>query len=332
MVVISQFNTIIQVNRAFCTFTGYDEDELLNRSIIELTLPEDRDRIRSMYEELFSMTTSAIDCERRYLRKDGTPVWGHVSVACIVGSDNLPTCCIAMVQDISLRKSLEEKLLLANRELDAFVHTVSHDLRSPLTPIIGYLELILDQHTAELPPQVAEMLQEVHKQSERMSDMLEDLLVLATVGSVEPPLSPVRGDEVLQDVLLRYSSPDVSIKAAALPDALMSKTLYLQILDNLVGNAIRYAGGNTVEVSGERQGGTIRLSVRDYGPGVPQHEKERIFELFYRGATGRHIAGTGIGLATVQKIARLHNGRAWVEDATGGGSIFRVEFADGFTC
>ena len=74
--------------------------------------------------------------------------------------------------------------------------------------------------------------------------------------------------------------------------------------------------------------GAVRLLVRDYGPGVPDDEKESIFNLFYRGTTGQRSAGTGIGLATVQKIAGLYRGRAWVEDAPGGGSLFIVEMFD----
>jgi signal transduction histidine kinase len=84
-----------------------------------------------------------------------------------------------------------------------------------------------------------------------------------------------------------------------------------------------------VEVQGERCGTGVRLSVRDHGPGVPDDEKTSIFELFSRGSTGSHTIGTGIGLATVQKIARHYGGSAWVEDAPGGGSIFIVELNDG---
>lgn len=329
MVVISPFKNIIQVNSAFCTFTGYSEDELLNRCIIDVTHPLDRDKISAMYDDLFSLKARSCDCERRYIRKDGSLVWGHVSVACILGGDGRPAYAIALVQDISLRKALEEQLLQANRELDAFVHTVSHDLRSPLTPVIGYVQFILDQYGSELPSAVNEMLSEVLSQGERMHLMLEDLLALATVGKLDPPSNPVPGDEVLKDILMRFSSGQENdggvVTTSALPDMLIPKTLYLQILDNLVGNALHYAGGKPVEVSGERKGSVVRLLVRDYGPGIPDGEKTRIFELFFRGTTGRKISGTGIGLATVQKIARIHNGSAWVEDAPGGGSIFVVE-------
>jgi len=334
MVVISPFNNIMQVNPAFCRFCGYPEENLLNRSIQDLSHPDDRLYVAAMYEDLFSLKKSSIDCERRFIRKDGSVVWGHVSLSCILGSDRTPAYGIALVQDISMRKALEEKLLLANRELDIFVHTVSHDLRSPLTPIIGYLQHILEQHAAELSPPLNEMLHEVLKQGERMHAMLEDLLALATVGVVEPPSSPVCGDELLNEIRLGFSSDKNScstkVLADRLPDLLIPETMYRQILDNLIGNAIRYAGDNPIEISGERQGNKVRLSVRDHGPGVPDVEKERIFELFYRGTTGREVTGTGIGLATVRKIAAIHNGNAWVEDAPGGGSLFIVELQDGY--
>jgi PAS domain S-box-containing protein len=328
MVVISPFKNILQVNPAFCSFCGYSEEELLNMSILDITLPDDAGKISGMYDELFSLTSRSVDCERRYLRKNGTIVWGHVSVACIFGGDGRPAYAIALVQDISRRKALEEQLLQANRELDAFVHTVSHDLRSPLTPIIGYVQFVQDQYQSVLPPAVHEMLSEVLSQGERMHLMLEDLLALATVGKVESPSLPVSGAEVLKDIMMRFPAGQPGndmITAAGLPDMLISKTLYLQILDNLVGNALHYAGGKPVEVAGERNGSVVRLLVRDHGCGIQDEEKTQIFELFYRGAAGRKVAGTGIGLAIVQKIARLHQGSAWVEDAPGGGSIFIVE-------
>jgi len=297
--------------------------------LLDITLPDDRNRISAMYDDLFSLKARSVDCERRYLRKDGTVVWGHVSVACILGGDGRPAYAIALVQDISRRKALEEQLLQANRELDAFVHTVSHDLRSPLTPVIGYAQFILDQYAADLPLAVGEMLRDILYQGERMHLMLEDLLMIATVGKVDPPSQPVAGDEVLKDILLRFPSGQPGeggvVTSSGLPDMLISKTLYLQVLDNLVGNALHYAGGKPVEVSGERSGSVVRLSVRDHGPGIPEAEKKQIFELFRRGSTGSKLSGTGIGLAIVQKIARIHNGSAWVEDAPGGGSIFTVE-------
>lgn len=329
MVVLSTNKNIVQVNPSFAAFIGYEEAELLNRNMVEITHPDDRDKVISMYDDLFSLKSGSFVCERCYVRKDGTSVWGHVSVACVLGGDSRPAYAIALVQDISLRKELEEQLLRTNRELDAFVHTVSHDLRSPLTPVIGYVQFILEHYESDLPDALKEMLHEVLSQGERMHLMLEDLLTLATVGKVESPAQLVSGDEVLREVMMRFSpglpEEDAAIVCSWIPDMMIPKTLYLQLLDNLVGNASNYAAGKQIEISGQRNGSIVRLMVRDHGCGVPDDEKSRIFELFYRGSTGRSVSGTGIGLATVQKIARTYNGLAWVEDAPGGGSIFIVE-------
>jgi len=149
------------------------------------------------------------------------------------------------------------------------------------------------------------------------------------VGKVNCPVVLISGDEVLSDIMKSFPSENTGaagvVTASELPDMLISETLYHQILANLVGNALHYAGGKPVEVSGERKGSVVRLLVRDHGCGVPDEEKLQIFEPFYRGAKGRKLTGTGVGLAIVQKIARIHEGSAWVEDAPGGGSLFIVE-------
>jgi len=333
MVVVSPRRRITEVNPAFCNFTGFDAAELHDRRIDELSHPDEAGRIAAMYDDLFSRRVHAMDCERRYLRKDGSYVWGHVSIACVLSMEMGPIYCIALVQDITSRRETEEKLLLANRELDAFVHTVSHDLRSPLTPIIGYAQFLQEQYYCCLDEAAIEMLREVRCQGERMRDMLEDLLRLATVGGLECPTVPVSCNQVMQEVMTNLAAEmmakSVSVEVSELPDLHIPRTLCMQIFDNLVGNAIHYAGSGGVEVTGERSGGIVRLSVRDHGPGVPDEEKSRIFELFYRGSAGSATLGTGIGLATVQKIARHYGGYAWVEDAPGGGSIFTVELVDG---
>jgi len=105
-------------------------------------------------------------------------------------------------------------------------------------------------------------------------------------------------------------------------------TLLSLLFANLIGNAIRYAGGPhaRIEVGGERGGGGTRYYVRDHGPGIALEERGRIFDLFYRGATAGKAPGTGIGLAIVRKIVRLYAGQVWVEETPGGGSTFCLEF------
>ena len=332
MAAISPARRITHVNAAFCRYTGYTDDELLQFNIDELIHEEDRASILAIYDDLFALKVMSVDCERRYLRKGGGDFWGHVSLSPVLTAERSVAYCIALVQDITARREMEKKLLLSNRELDAFVHNVSHDLRVLLTPIMGYVQILEEQYGDRFDQPALEMLHEVMRQSERMHDMLEDLLKLATVGGLESPGDPVCCNTVLGDVLRGFSTElaraGITVTAENLPEVRIPKTLCEQLFANLIGNALHYAGRGPIEVSGERSGETVRLSVRDHGPGVADEEKDRIFELFYRGVVGRRSSGTGIGLATVQKIARRYGGSAWVSDAPGGGSIFTVELVD----
>jgi len=235
---------------------------------------------------------------------------------------------------ITERKRAEEELREANRELDAFVYTVSHDLRSPLTPVIGYTKFLREHYQDRLDGQALNILADIDRQAHRMLGLLEDLLALARVGHLECPAEPVDSNEVVREVVLglmtRLTTAGMTVERGPLPSLRIPKNLLFQVLDNLIGNAIRYAGraGVPIEVGGERQGERVIIYVRDHGPGIPEEERDRVFDLFYRGSTGKTVEGTGVGLATVQKIARLYGGRTWAEETPGGGSTFWVELAD----
>ncbi len=333
MIIISHDGQILQSNPALCGFLGYSEAELLNLTLEEITHPEDRDRTSLHYGEIYTGQREVLHYEKRYLRKDGQVVWGHASVACVLNSDNQAIYCIGLVQDITERVHMEGELRKANRELDAFVHTVSHDLRTPLTPIIGYAELLQVMYRESLDDQALGFLAEIVRQAERMLSLLEDLLSLAKMGFLERPAEPVDGNEVVQEVLSglasRLAEAGMTLETGLLPRLQVPKTVLFQVFDNLIGNAIRYAGpGGSIEVQGERQGERVRFSIRDHGPGIPEEEHSRVFDLFYRGSTSEEIEGTGVGLASVQKIAHLYGGQAWVEETPGGGCTFWVEMVD----
>ncbi|TWJ19822.1 hybrid sensor histidine kinase/response regulator [Geobacter argillaceus] len=333
LVIISHDGSIMQANPAMCRFLGYPEDELANLTVEEVTHPADRDKTSLHYDEIFAGQREVLHYEKRYLRKDGQSVWGHASVACVLDADTEPLYCIGLVQDITERVQMEEEIRKANRELDDFVQMVSHDLRTPLTPIIGYAELLQVIYRDRLDEQAKEYLAEIGRQGQRMLGLLEDLLSLARTGYLPPPAEPVDSNQVVQETLVglasRLADACMTVETGLLPCIRVPRTVLLQVFDNLIGNAIRYAGpGGSIEVEGERLGTRVRFSVRDHGPGVPEEERSRIFDLFYRGSTGKEVEGTGVGLATVQKIAHLYGGRAWVEVPPGGGSSFCVEMVD----
>ncbi len=226
----------------------------------------------------------------------------------------------------------KEKLAEANRELEAFVYTVSHDLRSPLTPILGYAELLQDTYKERrLDDQALDFLKEIQIQGNRMMVLMEDLLTLAKVGHLERPDEPVDAHEVVRQVLnnlaISIASADIEVRIGELPKLRVPEVLLTQIFDNLIGNAVRYAGkeGCPIEVDSKKTGGRVQLFVRDHGSGIPEEERDHIFETFFRGSTGKPVPGTGVGLATVRKIAMLYDGNAWVEVTPGGGATFCVE-------
>lgn len=233
--------------------------------------------------------------------------------------------------ELHQRQQSEEKLRTVNRELDAYLYTISHDLRSPLTPIIGFADYLRHKHRETLDSESLGFLKEIGDLGNSMSAMMDDLLTLARVGHLAAVDSPVPTEEVVDRVLLTLGSSLIEagreVNRNPLPAARFHESLLFQLFSNLIGNALHYGAG-AIEIGGERRGNQIRFSVRDHGPGIPEAERERIFELFYRGSGGNRTEGTGIGLAIIRKIARQYNGTAWAEATPGGGATFWVEMRE----
>ncbi len=323
-------------NRNFARIAGVENpQDLIGKTDYELPWKrEEADFFRECDRRIMERDRPELHIIEPQLQAGGKQAWLDANKIPLHDSEGVVTGILGTLEDITERKQAEEKLLKGNRELDAFVYTVSHDLRTPLTPIIGYAELLQDVCREQLDKQSLARLAKIEEQGHRMLALLEDLLTLAKVGHLPQPAEPVAMDTVIEELLIEMNSliheSGVIVKKSPLPETRIPKTLLEQIFNNLLGNAIRYAGkeGSPLEIGGERKEDLIRLYVRDHGPGISQEESKRIFEVFYRGLTGKKFPGTGIGLATVQKIARLHNGEAWVEETPGGGSTFWVELQD----
>lgn len=238
---------------------------------------------------------------------------------------------LAVYRDITARKQAEEKLREANRELDAFVYTVSHDLRSPLTPIIGFAEFLREEYRDRLDAQGLDLLQEIETQGQKMLALMEDLLTLSRVGRVDPPPAPLPLAPILAEVLDRQTREidrlGLRVTVGELPELRLPDTLLSELFTILVENALHYAGlpGSAIEIGSLPAGENVRIFVRDHGPGIPEDERQRVFAPFYRGSTAGNQPGTGIGLATVRKVARLYDGRCWADETPGGGTTIWIE-------
>ncbi|MDX2494400.1 MAG: ATP-binding protein [Desulfuromusa sp.] len=242
-----------------------------------------------------------------------------------------PTHKLAVSRDITERIETRRQLQQTNHELDAFVSTVSHDLRSPLTPLIGFAELLEERYGEQLDDIGRVCITEIKKTADKMKDLLEDLLTLSRVGRLKCPDQPLDATEIAEDVLLELADKVVEhralVKIGKLPEVEMAESLLTDLFRNLLGNALKYAAQHDphIEVSGHEFSDRVRFIVVDHGPGITEEEREIVFEPFKRGSSSRGVPGTGIGLATVAKIARVSGGHAWVEETPGGGATFIVD-------
>lgn len=313
--------------------TGYTPAEVLAMGDFPrpLLVPENAEEVMRVYTSALAARTSGNDYPFRFRRRDGEERWMAVSWQPIFGSRGEWLGMRSSLRDITERKKAETHLRELNEELDAYVRTVSHDLRGQLTPLIGFADFLQQEYRGRLDDTVRDLLAEIGKGAQRMHANLEDLLALARVGYLEPPPEPVDSEAIARDVLLtlapRMAEKGARVGLGKMPPVLIPPLYLQQALENLLGNALRYGAGNggSVEMGGVRRRGYVSFFVRDHGPGIPDSEKERVFDLFYRGEQGRGVSGTGVGLATVRRIARRCGGRAWVEDTPGGGATFWLE-------
>ncbi|RIK31740.1 MAG: hypothetical protein DCC56_06045 [Anaerolineae bacterium] len=229
------------------------------------------------------------------------------------------------MQDITYLKEMD-------RTRSEFVHTVSHDLRSPLTSVIGYTELV--ERAGELNESQRDFLKRIQDSVQHITSLINDLLDL---GSVEAGFD-TRREHVQLEAILKYTldmlQGQIKTKrlkvqtdiAPSLPAIRANPIRLRQLLDNVVGNAIKYSlNGGEVNITILSEGDQIILNVRDNGPGIPVEDQAHIFDKFYRGRNiTEGVAGSGLGLAIVKTIVDNHQGRIWVESAEGKGSSFFI--------
>jgi PAS domain S-box-containing protein len=338
----------LRVNQKLCDITGYAADELLSRSCLSITHPDDLDgELRGM-QRLLSGRIGIFDREKRYLRKNGEFVWVHQRSSLFRATDGRPAHFIAVTTDISDRKAAEEELLrlnevleqrvrertaeleAANRELEAFSYSLSHDLRAPLRSIAGFTRLVEADCGDRLAPNCREHLGRVTLATQRMDGLIEDMLGLFRIGSSPFMRQKVDLSHLALEIVeqLRQAQPGRAVTCVIEPaiEAVGDPGLLRAALDNLLGNAWKYTSRQAhAEIhfrATRSEQGEIIYSVRDNGAGFDMRYAAKLFQPFQRLHRADDFPGTGIGLATVQRIVRRHGGRIWAEAAPERGACF----------
>jgi signal transduction histidine kinase len=230
--------------------------------------------------------------------------------------------------NVSLAQRNQE-LLVLNKELESFSYSVSHDLRAPLRSIDGFSSALFDDYSGSLDAQGKDCLQRVRKAAQNMNELIDDMLLLSRVTRKEIVLQPVNLSVMAQEIFseLQISSPERKVEIFVSPDMIVNadKGLLRIVLDNLINNAWKFSSRNPqakIEFSFKEEQGKKIFFVRDNGAGFDMAYKDKLFNAFQRLHSGLEFPGTGIGLATAQRILHRHKGSIWAEAQVDKGAVF----------
>jgi light-regulated signal transduction histidine kinase (bacteriophytochrome) len=247
-----------------------------------------------------------------------------------------PLATIAQGQDITERKAAEDELKqrtidleASNKELEAFSYSVSHDLRAPLRSITGFSNVLLEDYVDELDNEGKSYLKKISDSGELMGHLMDDLLKLSRVTRGDLTMEKFDVSTMAQKIIndLAKDEPKRNVKVTIAPNmsAIGDKNLLGLVLQNLLGNAWKYTSKTAeprIEIGIVEQTGKQAYFVRDNGVGFDMTYANKLFQPFQRLHKATEFAGTGIGLATVQRIIRRHGGEVWAEAKVGEGATF----------
>jgi light-regulated signal transduction histidine kinase (bacteriophytochrome) len=217
----------------------------------------------------------------------------------------------------------------SNRELEAFVYTVSHDLRAPLRAIDGFVAALMEDFYAELPAGAREFLDDVAANARQMGQLIDDLLAFSRLNRQLPKRHRVQPGEIAAEVAERLkpelAGRQVEILIDTMPSCSADPALLTQVYANLLSNAVKYTRRRDraeIRVGHQRDAGGVAYFVRDNGVGFDPAYASKLFGVFQRLHSVDEYDGTGVGLAIVQRIIQRHGGEVWAESALDQGATF----------
>ena len=311
-------------NRGAEKILGYCEDEVLGKPITMLIPAENVDEVLQMLERLrHGEHIEHFETVRR--RRDGQLIYMSLSYSPVKDAHGRVVSVSIIGRDISERKEMEQMK-------DEMISAVSHEMRTPLTAMMGYTEFMLKN---EVPAdRQNEYLQIILRESERLNELIGNFLDLQrfrsrteTFTCQSLPLQPLLEETatLFARISLRHN---ITLDCPSdLPQVCGNDKQLRQVFNNLVSNAVKYSPkGGEVSVAARREEDSVVITVRDEGIGIPQHAMGKIFERFYRvdNTARREFGGTGLGLALVREIVTAHGGKVWMESSLGKGSTFFV--------
>ena len=338
---------LIYLNGVWHKLSGFTVQGSLGKPLSEFLHPDDRERARQVFQDLTAGACKESECEFRLRTRGGEIRWIEVTARRARDAGLAEAALTGTVDDISARKvseltlrnlnqQLEARVRLrtaeletSNRELEAFSYSVSHDLRAPLRAIDGFARILQEELEDGDHTQAPAHLARIRKATERMAQLIDALINLAllTRQSLQKEtfdLSELAG-QIVEELHAEQPDRDVSIEITQGLMVTADRALIYAMLDNLLRNAWKFTVQREharIALKAERIGDRRVFCIADNGAGFDMNHANNLFRAFYRLHGGESFPGTGIGLATVQRIVHRHDGSIWAESRPDEGARF----------
>jgi len=344
-VIIEEDTTISLVNDEFEKLSGYSAEEMEGeKSWAEFVAEDDLERMQE-YHHLRRIDPNAAprNYEFRFIAKGGSIRDAFLTIAMIPGTKR----SVASILDITDRKQVEDslrnahdelearveertkELMTVNKELESFSYTVSHDLRAPLRAIDGYSRMILKKQGDKFDEDTMRKFNVIRSSAQIMGQLIDDLLAFSRLGKKELSMTKLDVDAIIRDVWndLKIINPDrkITLTVRKMPYGRGDGTLIKQVYFNLLSNAVKftkYRDAAHIEAGSYADRNEDVYYVKDNGAGFDMAYYDRLFGVFQRLHSTDDFEGTGVGLATVQRIIQRHGGRVWAEGKPDQGACF----------
>lgn len=329
LIILDLERRIVEWNPGAERILGYSAEEVIGQSADIFFTAEDRASGEPEKEAEQALSNGRAEDERWHLRKDGSRFYGSGIVQPLRTDDGSIRGLFKIMSDETRRKTAEDNLMRSNADLQQFAYITSHDLQEPLRTITSFVQLLRQRYEGQLDGQADEYIQYITGATQRMSNLIRDLLAYSRAINVDDlPVTRVplnaAVDWAIMNLNEQLKDTAGSIRRGDLPVVTGYEHDYVQLFQNLLGNALKFRASEPprVSVASDRRDKEYVISVEDNGIGIPPEHHERIFGVFKR-LHGRDVPGTGIGLAICRRIVERNGGRIWVESEAGRGSKFR---------
>ena len=329
-------------NRGAQQIKGYSREEIIGQHFSVFYPLEDRRQGKPERDLDIAARDGRFEEEGKRVRENGSEFWGNIVLSAVRDRTGALAGFVKVTRDLTERRGAQERALAddkalkaVNAELEAFTYSVSHDLRAPIRQIEGFSRILAEHLGVNADQEVSHCLRRIQEGSQQMGRLVDDLLQLAQLGRQDAQRLRIPLDSLIRDVQANLRAEttgrDIEWRVGELPPVVCDAGLMHVLFTNLLSNAVKYTRTRqkaVIEIGHLFKDGELGkdrelvIYVRDNGVGFDMKYADKLFGVFQRLHSADEFEGTGVGLATVQRIVRKHNGVVWAEASPDMGATF----------